>query len=161
LISTHRGGVSVFDDDSRQFSPMSERRCRDLLQSTNLARIAWQTAEGPQILPITYACYGESMVFRTSPYGPLSDLIQPTDVALEVDELDQERRSGWSVVVQGRAAAVGEPAEMVRLWTVSGLVPWAPGVRNVFIQITPRRISGRMLGRTPGADEPTQRADRH
>ena len=151
------GGETVFDDESRQFSALSEPRCRELLQSSNLARVAWQTADGPQILPVTYVCYGDSLVFRTSPYGPLSDLIQPTDVALEVDELDQDRRSGWSVVVQGRAAAVGEPAEMVHLWTVAGLVPWAPGIRNVFIQITPRRISGRMLSRDTGPNPPTER----
>lgn len=150
----------MFDDESRQFSALSEPRCRELLQSTDLARVAWQTADGPQILPVTYVCHGDCLVFRTSPYGPLSDLIEPTNVALEVDQLDQQRRSGWSVVVQGRAAAVREPAEMVRLWTVAGLVPWAPGVRNVFIQVTPRLISGRLLGHEPGPGEPTERSER-
>jgi hypothetical protein len=140
-------------DEARDFSALSERRCRELLQSSDLGRVAWQTAEGPQILPVTYVCHGDSLVFRTSPYGPLSELIQPTDVALEVDELDQQRRSGWSVVVQGRAAAVAEPAELVHLWAVAGLVPWAPGVRNVFIQVTPRRISGRLLSHKPDSDQ--------
>ena len=139
----------MFDDETRQFSALDERQCRDLLKGTNVARIAWQSADGPQILPITYACHGDSLIFRTSPYGPLSDLLRPTDVAFEADELDQEQRRGWSVVVQGRAAAVSEPAEMVELWTVDGLVPWAPGIRNIFIEITPRRITGRRLGRLP------------
>jgi nitroimidazol reductase NimA-like FMN-containing flavoprotein (pyridoxamine 5'-phosphate oxidase superfamily) len=147
----------VFDDESRHITALSERQCRELLQSSDLARVAWQTADGPQILPVTYVCHSDVLVFRTSPYGPLSDLIRPTDVALEVDELDQQRRSGWSVVVQGRAAAVDEPAEMVHLWSVAGLAPWAPGVRNVFIRITPRRISGRLLGHDPESDEPSER----
>jgi nitroimidazol reductase NimA-like FMN-containing flavoprotein (pyridoxamine 5'-phosphate oxidase superfamily) len=150
----------VFDDESRQISALSERQCRELLQSSNLARVAWQTAEGPQILPVTYVCYGDSLLFRTSPYGPLSELIQPTDVALEVDELDQQRRSGWSVVVQGRAAAVAEAAEIVHLWDVAGLVPWAPGVRNVFIQITTRRISGRLLSHNPDSDQSRESSER-
>ena len=139
----------MFHNETPQFSALDEGQCRDLLQGTNVARIAWHSADGPQILPITYACYSDSLIFRTSPYGPLSDLMRPTDVAFEADELDPERRSGWSVVVLGRAAAVAEPAEMVRLWTMDGLVPWAPGIRNVFIQITPRRITGRRLGRVP------------
>jgi nitroimidazol reductase NimA-like FMN-containing flavoprotein (pyridoxamine 5'-phosphate oxidase superfamily) len=150
----------VFDDDARQFMTLSEPRCRELLHAGNVGRVAWQTADGPQILPVTYICYGASFVFRTSPYGPLSDLIEPTDVALEVDELDQQRRNGWSVVVQGRAAAVGEPAEMVQLWTVGDLMPWAPGVRNVFVEITPRRITGRLLGHDQRRDEPSERAER-
>ena len=76
----------------------------------------------------------------------LSELIRPTDVAMEIDELDQESRQGWSVVVQGRAQGVAEPDQLVRMWTVGGVVPWASGVRNVFIQIIPRRISGRIAG---------------
>jgi nitroimidazol reductase NimA-like FMN-containing flavoprotein (pyridoxamine 5'-phosphate oxidase superfamily) len=147
----------MFDDESRHFTALSERQCRDLLTTSDLARVAWQTADGPQVLPVTYVCYGDTFVFRTSPYGPLSEMIEPTDVALEVDDLDQQRRSGWSVVVQGSAAAVAEPAEMVHLWTVAGLVPWAPGIRNVFIQVTPRRISGRMLSHDQEPDEPTER----
>jgi nitroimidazol reductase NimA-like FMN-containing flavoprotein (pyridoxamine 5'-phosphate oxidase superfamily) len=134
-------------DEAREFHALSEPRCWELLQSTDVARVAWQGAHGPQIFPVTYVCHGDSLVFRTSPYGPLSELIQPTEVAVEVDELDRGHRSGWTVVVRGRAAAVGEPAEMVRLWTVAGLVPWAPGVRNVFVQVTPRQITGRVLGR--------------
>jgi nitroimidazol reductase NimA-like FMN-containing flavoprotein (pyridoxamine 5'-phosphate oxidase superfamily) len=139
----------MFDDEARQFSTLTERQCRDLLQGTNLGRVAWQGVDGPQILPVTFACHGDSLIFRTSPYGPLSDLMQPTDIAFEADELDQRRRSGWSVVVQGRAAVVAEPAEVVKLWTVDGLVPWAPGIRNVFIEITPRRITGRALRHDP------------
>jgi hypothetical protein len=68
------------------------------------------------------------------------------DVAMEIDELDQERRQGWSVVVHGRAQGVAEPDQLVRTWTVGGVVPWASGVRNVFIQIIPRRITGRIAG---------------
>jgi nitroimidazol reductase NimA-like FMN-containing flavoprotein (pyridoxamine 5'-phosphate oxidase superfamily) len=139
----------VLDDEARQFTALNERQCRDLLQGTSLGRVAWQSADGPQILPVTFACHGDSLIFRTSPYGPLSDLVQPTDVAFEADELDQRRRSGWSVVVQGRAAVVAEPAEVVKLWTVDGLVPWAPGDRNVFIEITPRRNTGRVLRHDP------------
>jgi nitroimidazol reductase NimA-like FMN-containing flavoprotein (pyridoxamine 5'-phosphate oxidase superfamily) len=92
---------------------------------------------------VTYAVHDGTIIFRTSPYGVLSELIRPTDVALEIDELDQESRRGWSVVVQGRAQGVAEPAQLVRIWTVGGLVPWASGVRNVFIQIIPQRITGR------------------
>jgi uncharacterized protein len=125
------------------FTPISPTRCRELLRSQNIGRVAWQAADGLQILPVTYAVHDGTIIFRTSPYGVLSELIRPTDVALEIDELDQESRRGWSVVVQGRAQGVAEPAQLVRMWTVGGLVPWASGVRNVFIQIIPQRITGR------------------
>ena len=128
-----------------EFTPLSPTRCQELLESQSIGRVAWQAADGPQILPVTYACHDGTVIFRTSPYGVLSELVRPTDVALEIDELDPEGRQGWSVVVQGRARGVAEPDQLVRMWTVSGVVPWASGIRNVFIQIIPHRITGRAV----------------
>jgi uncharacterized protein len=64
-----------------------------------------------------------------------------------VDDLDQDKQTGWSVIVYGRAKAVAAPAEVLAQEEMDDLVPWAPGVRNLFIQITPSRITGRLLQR--------------
>jgi hypothetical protein len=64
---------------------------------------------------------------------------------MEVDDLDQTLRTGWSVVVHGRTAALAEPVTLGRASTVDVPTPWAPGGRDLFIQITPTRISGRTL----------------
>lgn len=138
---------AVLDEDDRggDFGPLTQEMCVQLLRTKQVGRVAWQAADGPQILPVTYAWYEDRVVFRTSPYGVLSELLRPTDVAMEIDEIDQDRHSGWSVVVHGQACAVAEPVELNRLWAGSGVVPWAGGVRNLFIEITPRRISGRAV----------------
>lgn len=128
-----------------RFTELSRERCLELLETHTVGRIAWQSADGPQILPVTYAYFNGSVAFRTSPYGVLSELIRPSSVAFEVDELDQQRRTGWSVVVRGRAQAVAEPAELTDLWSIKGLVPWASGVRGLFIRVTPTRVSGRTV----------------
>ena len=152
-------GRSAVDDDERQFRALGERECVELLRTHTVGRVAWQAADGPLVLPVTYAWHESAAVFRTSPYGVLSELVRPTDVALQIDELDERHRGGWSVLVQGRAEAVAEPSEVVGLWTVDGLVPWAPGVRNLFLRVTPRRISGRLLlSRTPQPDPRWSRA---
>lgn len=135
------------ESDDRQFSALSEEQCRTRLREQNVGRLAWQAADGPQILPVNYVCHDEAVIFRTSPYGLLSELIRPTDVVLEIDELDTDHHSGWSVTVHGRAEAVAEPAEVSKLWGTADLLPWAPGVRNLFIRIVPRRVTGRSLTR--------------
>jgi uncharacterized protein len=140
----------IDDDPTSEFRAITPGRCEELLQSQSVGRVAWQAADGLQILPVTYAWYEGTIIFRTSPYGVLSELIRPTEVALEIDELDQNNRRGWSVVVKGRAQGVAEPDRLVRLWTVGGVVPWASGVRNVFIQITPQRVSGRVVAARSG-----------
>ncbi len=140
----------IDDEPTGEFRAITPARCQELLQSQSVGRIAWQAADGPQILPVTYAWHEGTIIFRTSPYGVLSELVRPTDVALEIDELDQDSRRGWSVVVQGRAQGVAEPDQLVRMWTVGGVVPWAAGVRNVFIQVTPRRVTGRVVAARSG-----------
>ena len=140
----------IDDEPTGEFRAITPARCEELLQSQSVGRIAWQAADGLQILPVTYAWHEGTIIFRTSPYGVLSELVRPTDVALEIDELDQDSRRGWSVVVQGRAEGVAEPDQLVRMWTVGGVVPWAAGVRNVFIQVTPRRVSGRVVAARSG-----------
>src|SRR5215207_10556196 len=129
-------------------SPLSVDRCRQLLADHHVGRIAWAGADGLQLLPVSYAYHRGSLIFRTSPYGVLSELVRPVDVIFEVDDLDSEFRVGWSVVVTGRAQAVAEPSNLVELWTVDGITPWSAGVRNLFIEVTPRQITGRRFGPT-------------
>lgn len=126
--------------------PIDRARCIELLMGRQIGRIAWRAADGVQILPVTYTWYENSVVFRTSPYGVLSELVREADVAFEVDLIDEAARHGWSVVVRGRARAAAEPEELRRLWRLDDPVPWASGARNLFIRITPTLITGRMIG---------------
>ena len=104
------------------------------------------------VLPVTYAVYNGDIVFRTSPYGALSALADGTNVAFEIDEVDQEARhrlerpGPW-----GRAQAVVGSYDLVTLWQMDGVVPWATGTRNLFLVITPRTITGRAV-KAPFAD---------
>jgi hypothetical protein len=68
-------------------------------------------------------------------------------VAFEVDGYDERTRSGWSVLVNGRAEEVYEKAEIQRLSRL-GLHPWVTAVdRPFWIRIRPTSVSGRQ---TPG-----------
>lgn len=128
------------------YTDLTLSECQARLESRDIGRIAWNAGGGPQILPVSYACVGDLLVFRTSPFGVLSELVRPSHVVFEVDELDAVRHTGWSVIVHGRAQAVASPALLTHLWTVDGAEPWAGGVRNVFIGITAERVTGRSFG---------------
>jgi uncharacterized protein len=140
--------MQAFDDTPvRMFGPLTQSECIHLLETHSLGRLAWQAADSQQVRPINYVFRSGAVYFRTSPQGILSELVRPTDVALEVDDLDHHKRTGWSVIVYGRAKAVAAPVEVLEQGEMDDLVPWAPGVRNLFIQITPSRITGRLLQR--------------
>jgi len=105
--------------------------------------------DGPLILPVTYQFRNGSVIFRTSPVGPLAGLVRRTNVAFEIDGFDEETKSGWSVLIRGFAEAVPHNYLLTSAWE-SGPVPWAEGIRNVFIEIKPHKISGRAVQGTHG-----------
>ena len=126
------------------FAELSEAECKELLEQHSAGRIGLMAPEGPQILPVTYQYRNGSIIFRTSPAGPLADLVRRTSVAFEIDGIDEQNKSGWSVLVLGFAEAMTHNYLLTSAWE-TGPVPWADGVRNLFIEIKPRKISGRAV----------------
>jgi uncharacterized protein len=126
------------------FAELSEEKCKELLAQHTAGRIGFLAPDGPQILPVTYQFRNGSVIFRTSPVGPLSGLIRRTSVAFEIDSIDEQNKFGWSVLVLGFAEAMAHNYLLASAWE-TGPVPWADGVRNLFIEIKPRKISGRAV----------------
>ena len=130
------------------FAELTLAECERLLAEHKAGRVGLNAPAGPQILPVTYTYHAKTIVFRTSPYGVLSSLDRHTRVAFEIDDIDDERESGWSVLVLGSAERVTREHALTSLWT-DGPVPWADGTRNLFIMITPETITGRTVGPPP------------
>ena len=126
------------------FAELSEAECQQLLAQHTAGRVGFMAGDGPQILPVTYQYRTGSVIFRTSPYGPLAGLVRRTSVAFEIDGIDEQNKSGWSVLVLGFAEAMAHDYLLTSAWE-TGPVPWADGVRNLFIEIKPRKISGRSV----------------
>jgi uncharacterized protein len=138
--------MSSTTEDSRNPAPFRELprdECERRLGQHTIGRVAWNAADGPQLLPVNYAYYNKTIVFRTVPDGVMSQLVRRTNVAFEIDGVDEQARTGWSVVVRGTAERVMQNYDLVELWTKAGPVPWAAGERTLHIAITPRMITGR------------------
>ena len=133
------------------FRSLTPDECQERLDHHHAGRVAWNAPDGPMVLPVSYQMHLGKVVVRTSAYGTLSDLAEPTNVAFEVDDIDMEAGHGWSVLVRGRAQAVTSSYQLTTLWRLDGVVPWATGSRNLFIGIDPRGISGKMV-RAPFAE---------
>ena len=131
------------------FAELSEAECKELLAQHTAGRVGFMAPDGPQILPVTYQYRNGSLVFRTSPVGVLSGLVRRTSVAFEIDGIDEHNKSGWSVLVLGFAEAMAHNYLLASAWE-TGPVPWADGTRNLFIEIKPRKMSGRVVGARSG-----------
>ncbi|MDO5737223.1 MAG: pyridoxamine 5'-phosphate oxidase family protein [Propionibacteriaceae bacterium] len=125
--------------DGGYFSSLDEAECRKLLASSVVGRVAWETPEGINVLPVNHRVVGDRIVFHTSLNGPLSTLLEPTRVGFQVDEIDAETAVGWTLLVRGTTG----PA--VGLESVS----WVPDGRRVGVAITFEWISGRVVSGFP------------
>lgn len=137
--------MSTPSSSPRRFGSLPATECLALLRSHTIGRVGWNTMDGPQILPVTYVLRDGAVIFRTTPYGALSELRNVRQVAFEVDEFDVTTRTGWSVLVRGWAKAATNPDELSGLWTQQDPIPWAPGARTLFITISTDQLSGRVI----------------
>ena len=117
--------------------------CLELLAKVPVGRVSF-FADGEIVtLPVNHALDGQDPVFRTAPGSKLSAAEGQSLVAFEADEYDEETRSGWSVLVTGRAEAVYDQAEITRLSRL-GVDPWVHTPdRSFWIRITPSSVTGR------------------
>ena len=118
-------------------------RCLELLAAVPVGRVCFLADGEIVVLPVNHVVDGQDPIFCTARGSKLSAAEGQNLVAFEADGYDERTKSGWSVLVNGRAQAVYEDAEIQRLSRL-GLHPWVTAVERPFwIRIRPTSISGR------------------
>ena len=120
--------------------------CFALLASQRLGRVAVDTGEYPAIFPVLFALLDNAVVFRTAPGDKLVAAALNRVVPFEVDEHDDDLRSGWSVLLVGTMEEILDPTDRARAEAL-GLEPWAGEVRDRYVRIRPEHVSGRRIAR--------------
>ncbi|MFD4612473.1 pyridoxamine 5'-phosphate oxidase family protein [Streptomyces sp. NPDC058451] len=138
--------------DNDGFRSMDRRECLRLMAEVPVGRVVYTRQALPAVLPVNFALAADASVLLRTSAG--SDLVRAVDgvvVAFEADAFDVESRSGWSVVVTGRATVVTDPVEHERLLR-TGPRSWMPIDEDVFIRIEATMVTGRELTdlRVPG-----------
>ncbi|MCP9947000.1 pyridoxamine 5'-phosphate oxidase family protein [Streptomyces somaliensis] len=125
--------------------------CWSLLGTHGVGRVAVTTHEGPAILPVNYVAGDGEVAFRTSPES-LPGKAAGGEVAFEADHIDEAFSRGWSVLLVGSARTVTEPGEARALTERAFTAPWAGAERDLWIAISPSRVTGRRIRvhRAPG-----------
>ena len=117
--------------------------CLRLLESVPVGRVSFSTDGEVVTLPVNHVVDGQDVVFRTDRGSKLSAADRQDHVAFEADDYDLRTRTGWSVLVKGRAEVVREDSEIQRLSHL-GLYPWVTAVNRPFwIRIRPTSVTGR------------------
>jgi len=134
----------VTSRDAHALQTLSPVECLDLLEPGGVGRVAFSSAGEILILPVNFAMTGKTIIFRTAP-DTLLAVYAEAKVSFEADRLDDALHEGWSVLVHGHAHKVTDERDIKHLEDQTHLEPWAAGARDVYVRITPTRISGRRI----------------
>ncbi|MFG1947109.1 pyridoxamine 5'-phosphate oxidase family protein [Nonomuraea sp. NPDC048826] len=128
---------------------LDREECLRLIAPGGVGRVAFNGSHGPTILPVNYRLHEGSIIFRTAHGGAMDrDLRTGLEgvevmVGFEVDRIDEVRREGWSVLVQGPYHHISD--EEAAQVSDAGVSPWAGGERLLHIRIVPQHVTGRRI----------------
>ena len=125
---------------------LSREECVRLLHAGVTGRVAVTTPAGPHLVPVNYSMAGGTVVIATTPYSVLGTHAVDAKAVFEIDDVDYERQSGWSVTVRGRLRAEDDPAELSRSQAEWSPRPWAAGTRSLVLRLPLDEVTGRRVG---------------
>ncbi|MFF8939312.1 pyridoxamine 5'-phosphate oxidase family protein [Streptomyces paradoxus] len=132
------------------FRALDRQESLRLLAKAPVGRVVYTRQALPAVLPVNFSLDTDTSVLLCT--SPDSDLVRAIDgvvVAFEADEFHAATRSGWSVVVTGRATVVTDQAEHERL-SREGPTSWMPLAGAVFVRIESEIVTGRELDAARG-----------
>ena len=135
LLARDRQGLEVLD----------MRTCLELAGSVPIGRVAFQDEGRIVVLPVNHVLDTEGVAFRVAQGSTLDTALMEREMSFECDDHDPDERTGWSVLVSGRAVYVEDPDAIERLEATS-LEPWSsPELRTNWVVLHPAAVSGRRI----------------
>lgn len=125
---------------------LSIAECWKLLALHPVGRIGVLVDSAPEIYPVNHVVDRQTIVFRTDAGSKLHGVDRSPSVCYEVDGLDLDDHTGWSVLVKGRAVELSSAREL-RQASELPLRLWSLGDKPHWIRIVPREVTGRRIHR--------------
>ena len=145
-----------YPDDPTLWDPevevLDEAECLRLVPAGGIGRLAYTSSYGAVVIPVGYKLSDSGIVFRTVLDSPTDEDLRTGirganyKVSFEVDEIDQEARAGWFVLIQGPVRHMDSDDDRVSVWDPASRTSERP-TREHFMIITPSTIFGRIVRR--------------
>lgn len=132
-------------EDSTELAALDTHECLERLATapTKLGRVAFVREGYPVILPVNYSLLDGAVVFRSGIGGKADAALRGALLGFEVDTVDATLRTGWSVLIKGRAEVLtGDDLARARRL---GLRTTAPGHRPWYFRIRADAVTGRQI----------------
>ncbi len=131
--------------DARSGLEVLERwDCLQLLAAGEVGRIGVLEGGQPLVLPVNYAVDGDDIVICSNE-GSKVDAARGGPACFEIDGIDPDRRTGWSVVVRGHLEIVTDFDAVLRDRIAELADSWI-GSRSHVLRLRSEIITGRRVG---------------
>lgn len=125
---------------------LSADQALELLAGAHVGRVVFSHHALPAIRPVNHIVEDGAVVIRSHAgaaiLGPAG---RGSVVAYQADRLDEERRTGWSVVVTGTASLVRDPEALARYGRL--LTPWIASGTHHVVRISADIVTGFRIAR--------------
>jgi nitroimidazol reductase NimA-like FMN-containing flavoprotein (pyridoxamine 5'-phosphate oxidase superfamily) len=129
------------DREERTVHELDRDECLSLLATQSLGRLAVAApGKAPHVVPVNYALHDGAVVFRSGE-GTKLTLMRTEPVSFQVDCADPYHRTGWSVLVTGRAVE----ADPVAMEDEAYVEAFVPNDKPYWIRLVPEMITGRRI----------------
>jgi hypothetical protein len=132
-------------DAARTSEVLSSTECWALATTQAMGRLGVLHNGLLDIFPVNYFVMADHLYFRTSTAGTIATSYLE-HAAFQIDHIDKEARSGWTILFNGLLSRVEDPSLLTTLWGKSMDEPWAPGQRDLFFNLSPNLVRGRHIG---------------
>ena len=120
--------------------PLTASECSDILKRGGLGRLAVSSGALPAIYSAFFSVLDDHVVVRLSPTWALAKEADRAVVAFNVDHAGEAE--AWTVMVQGVAQLVSDPASVARLRSLP-LPSWSEDPDDdVFLSVEPTKLTG-------------------
>jgi nitroimidazol reductase NimA-like FMN-containing flavoprotein (pyridoxamine 5'-phosphate oxidase superfamily) len=138
-------GAPLPEEPTSELRVLAREECLRLLASNSFGRLA-VAMDSPVIRPINYVFDepSQSVAFRTADGSKFHAMLINGNAAFEIDGIDPQARTGWSVIIVGMTEEVTSPSELRRLDRL-GLETWVPGHKAHWMRIRAWTVSGRRI----------------
>jgi len=132
--------------ETKPLATLSEAESVALLGTQKVGRLVFTRWALPAVTPVNFVLREGAVWIWTASTSSTWQAVRGSVVAFEVDQLDADTRTGWSVVVLGVAELVTRP-EQIEEARRHGPQPWIPGREEHLIRIPLKLVSGRRIRR--------------
>jgi hypothetical protein len=125
---------------------LGELECRSLLATAGFGRLIFTRHALPVVEPVRFGIRRGQILIPTGSDDDLSPSIRGAVVAFEVDCLDAESGTGWTVTAVGPAHVLTDEDDIADAERLE-LQPWVPSVNCCFVAVEIRLLRGRRVSR--------------